>query len=138
MQELVPRTFKVTKNPSQDKYVCVKCPLFYVCSTYIDEKTFSIEHKKIDLDAGYDTNARNYLYLAAANALKCKKVYPTLMIVETTPKKIIRTVDMFGNTIMESKGELGFIWDHIKVIFLSIFFIVIIALICSGIGSIFD
>lgn len=136
---LVERTFSVIDNPTGDTGICWNCPINEVCFKFVDRQNCEILTDRIEAFSlqTYDYHAVDFVKTTAKKASICRKAFPIYRIKETTPKEIHRIVGKGGNTIVESESFLGMIGQYIIVTIGVVVIFGLIALLISGIGSLF-
>ena len=136
---LVERTFSVIDNPTGDNGICFNCPINEVCFKFVDRQNGEILTDRIEAFSSqtYDYHAIYFVKTTAKKASICRKAFPKYRIKETTPKEIHRIVGRAGNTIVESESFLGMIGQYIIVTIGVVVIFGLIALLISGIGSLF-
>ena len=136
---LVERTFSVIDNPSGDNGICFNCLINEVCFKFVDRQNGEILADRVESFAlqTYNYHAVDFVKITAKKASICRKAFPKYRIKETTPKEIHRIVGRGGNTIVESESFLGMIGQYIIVTIGVVVIFGLIALLISGIGSLF-
>ena len=136
---LVERTFSVEDNPTGDNGICLNCPINEVCFKFVDRKNGEMLTDKVEVFSSrtYDYRAIDFVKTTAKKASICRKAFPKYRIKETTPKEIHRIVGRGGNAIVESESFLGMIGQYILVTIGVVVIFGLIALLISGIGSLF-